>query len=336
MRVIFFALALLPSAAWAQYQASTIEAVIEHHVLPGFADLVVATDGLAATAAADCTPMSADLRAAYGVAVDAWLSVSHLRFGPTETENRGFALAFWPDTRAVTPRVLARLIATEDPIGVNPAAYADVSIAGRGFYALEFLLYDADIFSSGAENYRCTLVQTVTADIAQTSQDIAADWQDRYAALMLEAGTNETYQSTDEALRQLLGALSSGLEFTTGTRLGRPLGSFDRPRPNRAEMRRSGRALHNVTHSLQALGQLAHLLAGGNADLAMQLDSAFARAHTHATRLDDPVFAGVATSQGRIRVEVLQQRISEIRQIVSEQLAPALGVTAGFNSMDGD
>ncbi|HBR37591.1 MAG TPA: peptidase M75, partial [Sulfitobacter pontiacus] len=55
-------------------------------------------------------------------AFDAWIAVSHLRFGPSETDNRAFALAFWPDSRGATPKTLAGLITDADPVGRDPQA----------------------------------------------------------------------------------------------------------------------------------------------------------------------------------------------------------------------
>jgi len=137
---------------------------------------------LADTAQADCTHGSDDLRAAYHTAFDDWIAVSHLRFGPTEIDDRAFALAFWPDSRGATPRTLSTLIRDTDPINANAQDYAEVSIAGRGFYALEFLLYDDAITTQGDAAYRCQLIQTVTADIGHLTAMIAQDWQDDYAA----------------------------------------------------------------------------------------------------------------------------------------------------------
>jgi len=37
-----------------------------------------------------------EVDAAYHVAFDAWMSVSHLRFGPSEADDRAFAIAFYP------------------------------------------------------------------------------------------------------------------------------------------------------------------------------------------------------------------------------------------------
>ncbi|MCH2119506.1 MAG: hypothetical protein MK161_17630, partial [Pirellulales bacterium] len=123
-----------------------------------------------------------------------------------------------------------------------------------------------------------------------------------------------------------------GLEFTSQTRLGRPMGTFERPRPNRAEARRSERSLRHVVLSLEATWELAGLISNENDTLGTAFQTAIGRA----AALDDPVFAGVAEPQGRLRIEVLQQNIEEIRTILAEEVGPALGISAGFNSLDGD
>ncbi|SNS53377.1 imelysin family protein [Antarctobacter heliothermus] len=333
IHLVALTLAALPALsaprAWAQ--TPDVAAIVDGHVLPHYRALASESAELAGAAAADCAPDSVQLRTAYGDAFDAWIAVSHLRFGPSEADDRAFALAFWPDSRGATPKALGRLISAEDPVIASLEAFQTVSIAARGFYAMEFMLYDPQFASVGDADYRCSLVQVMAADIAGNGAAILAGWEDGYADLMRQAG-NDTYRTPDEAAKQLFTALSTGLEFTADTRLGRPLGSFDTPRPNRAEARRSGRSLRHVVLSLRALRDLAARLSGGDAGL----DAAFARALQRADLLDDPVFAGVSDPQGRLRVETLHQRISEIREHVSSQLGPRLGIAAGFNAMDGD
>ncbi len=336
MRALILSLCLLPAAVTAQTPDPIVASVVGEHVLPGFDALARTSDALHDAAETDCRAVAPGLRATFGGAVDAWIGVSHLRFGPSETDNRAFALAFWPDSRGMTPRSLSQLIDEQDTIGQDAEDYDDMSIAARGLYALEFLLYDPDLSTRGDPTYRCTLIRTVTADIARTAHQIADDWHDNYADLMLTAGANEIYQSPDEARRALFGALDTGLEFTADTRLGRPLGTFDAPHPTRAEMRRSGRSMRNVVVSLQAMRQMAGLLAGDDPALAAEIDASFARALDQAASIDDPDFSGVADPQGRFRIEALQQRIAEIRTLIRQDLGPTLGVAAGFNSLDGD
>ncbi|XDA98677.1 imelysin family protein [Sulfitobacter sp. LCG007] len=327
---------LLAAPAWCGN--ATVETVVAKHILPGFGRLAADAKVLEERARQDCAPESPGLREAYNDAFDAWIRVSHLRFGPTEVGDRAFALAFWPDVRGFTPRTLGTLIAEEDPAVATQEAFAHVSVAGRGFYALEYLLYDDSLSVAGDPAYHCALVEAVARDISATSEAILSDWQERYAALLTTAGApgNTVYRSEDEALQELYKAIATGLQFTQDTRIGRPLGTFEKSYPSRAEARRSGRSLRHVVLSLEATHELAGLLSEGEPAAWPPLDRAFDNARDKALTLDDPVFAGVAEPQSRLRVEVLYQAFDEIRERYLPELGAALGVAPGFNALDGD
>lgn len=310
--------------------------IVDGHILPRFEALAETTQGLSSVAADDCDPASDTLRAAYGAAFDAWVSASHLRLGPTEADDRAFALAFWPDSRGVTPRALSALLSDQDPIAASVADYGQVSIAARGFYALEFLLYDETLMSMGDPDYHCQLVQTISSDIAQTSQNILDGWHTDYAVTLQTPSPTGVYRTEDEAMQEILKALSTGLQFTSDSRLGRPLGTFDQPRPTRAEARRSRRSSQHVMLSLVALQDLAIRLTTNTADLSTKLDASFERALSQLSDLNDPDFARVSDPQSRLKVEIVQQSVDAIRALVRDELSPALGVAVGFNSLDGD
>jgi len=330
------ALVLAPIAAFADTSSPVVETTIKDHILPRFEALGAMSRHLSDVAAKDCAPNSPPLRAAYGDAFDAWVSASHMRFGPTEKDDRAYALAFWPDSRGATPRALGTLIADQDPIGASVHGYADVSIAARGFYALEYLLYDDALISAGQPAYQCRLVQTISADIAATSDAILSDWQQSYAQQMLTPTADGPYRTDEEVLQELFKALTTGLQFTSDTRLGRPLGTFDRPRPTRAEARRSGRSARHVELSLLSLQDLAARLTSDDAALAATLKDAFEDAEAHLVALDDPIFGGTGDPQRRLRLEIVKQAIDAIRDTVTQDLGPTLGVAAGFNALDGD
>lgn len=334
LRTLVALVLLSPWAANASEKSTMIETIVSDHILSGFSVLANETHVLKQAADANCSADSTELRAAWHAAFDAWISVSHLRFGPTETNDRAFALAFWPDPRGFTPRSLQSLIDDSDPIVNSVAEYSDVSIAARGFYALEFLLYDPRLSTWGDAAYHCRLVRTIAADIDVNANAILTDWTDRYAAELSNPGG--IYRSEDEVLQELLKALTTGLQFTSDTRLGRPMGSLERPRPKRAETWRSERSLHNVTLSLTTLRELAVLLSAPTPDLSARLVSGFEKNLKKTRQLDDPVFAGVVSPQGRFRVEALQQSIDDIRALATSDLGPTLGVAAGFNALDGD
>lgn len=322
-------------AASAQDRAAILTDVPAAHILPRFAELADATEALSVASQSDCAPQSEALRTAYGTAFDAWISASHLRFGPTEADDRAFAMAFWPDTKGFTPKALSQHIAAEDPAVNDTVAYAETSVAGRGFFALEQMLYDPKFADQGSAEYRCALIRAITADLDANADAMAEEWQS-YAVKLEQPGGDSPYRTQDEAMQELFKALSTGLQFTAETRLGRPLGTFDRPRPNRAEARSSERALRHVELSLIALQDLAARLSADHPEIVQDLDIAFNRALKNARSIDDPALSGVADPAGRFRIEALQQAVNDIRTIAATELGPTLGISAGFNSLDGD
>ncbi|MEM9715483.1 MAG: imelysin family protein [Pseudomonadota bacterium] len=308
-----------------------LETVVSDHILVEYEDLVETATELDTAAQANCVPTDQSLRAAYYDAFDAWLGVSHLRFGPSEVDDRAFALAFWPDPRGSTPKTLSALIRDADPVVADASQFAAVSIAARGFYALEFLLFDDQFLTSQNPEYRCKLVQAIAADIRKNSDAILAGWANGYADLLSSPG-NDTYRTRNEALQQLFTSLATGLEFTSEQRLARPMGTIDRPRPARAEARRSERSLRHVVLSLRTVQDLARYFVGEGS----KIDLAFDDAIETATALDDPVFAGVTDLSGRLRVEALKLKIDDIRKDLAFEVGESLGIAAGFNALDGD
>ncbi|WIY25612.1 imelysin family protein [Parasedimentitalea psychrophila] len=315
-------------------RADMVDDILDQQILPGMMSLASTASQLAQVAQADCRAESPQLRQAFGATFDAWVSVSHLRFGPSEADNRAFALAFWPDSRGKIPKELAKIIAEGEPSIDQPSEFASYSIAARGLYALEFLLYDANLSTRGTPETRCRLTRAIAGDIASTARAIQTDWYDNYAAQMRRPG--DRYQTRTEIKQELFKALNTGFQITADMRLGRPLGSFDRPRPNRAEARRSGRSLHHVELSLRALQPLALALSGDNQELAARFQTAFSQTLTATARLDDPTLAGVADPGSRFRIEALQQQVNDLRSLAETDLGPSLGVDPGFNSLDGD
>ncbi|MGB3244868.1 MAG: imelysin family protein [Sulfitobacter sp.] len=304
---------------------------VNRHILPGYADFAEASENLSVVAQQDCSPEA--VRPAWNMAFDAWLGVSHLHFGPVEAKGRSVTIAFWPDERGAGARALASLIAGQDPVIETAEGTAQVSAAARGLFGLEYLLYDPQFADAGA--YGCDLIRALSADLAAIADATLADWSGGYAEQLRTAGSpeNRTFLTAREGTQALFTSLISGLEFTTLQRLGRPMGTFDRPRPNRAEARRSARSLRNVDLSLRAMRNLTVTLTNGAAPATL---AAFDRALTLVAALGDPDFSTVATPQGRLKVEVIQQAVHAIEISALTEIGPSLGVSAGFNSADGD
>lgn len=318
MRMILASLVVLSGPAWAG-----VEEAVDEHLLPGYAGFALATEALAAATQADCAPET--WRPALAAAFDAWGPVADIRLGPAETA--ALSIAFWPDERGATARALAGLVAG-DPAALEPQAYAQGSIAARGLFALDASL---DLPKTPEA---CAVERAIAADLAAQAEALARDWEAEAAALT-SAGAegNARYMTEDEAFRALYTQILTGLEFTADTRLGRPLGEFDRPRPTRAEAWRSGRPLPNALASAEAGAALALLLA--DAPLPAT-EAALASVRQAAAAIADPTFQDIDDPQARLRVEILQQRVRALRSAIEAEVGAPRGIAAGFNSQDGD
>ena len=327
MRKTLALLMLLAAPLSTEPAQADVAGAVRDHILPGYAGFAGATAALARAAEGSCDP--AVLRPAWNAAFDAWMGVSHLHLGPVEEDGRGLAIAFWPDPKGLGWKHQQALMAG-DPAALEPASFADQSVAARGLFGLERLLYPAADLPADP----CPLIRATAADLARIAAEVQAGWQDGFADVLLTGGEagNATFLTADEAKQALFTQLATALEFDADQRLGRPLGTFDKPRPERAEAAASGRSLRNLVQSLQALRGFALAL---SPDLP-QSTAAFDRAIAQAGALDDPAFAGVADPSGHLKVEILQQTLRSLRQAVLAELGARLGVTVGFNSADGD
>lgn len=300
---------------------------VSDHILPGYAKFAQAAQDLAEVSAQTCDATA--LRPAYQTAFDAWMGVQHLRFGPVEQGGLGLAIAYWPDPKGSGVRAQMALL-TGNAEELQPDRFAKHSVAARGLFALERLLYP----SANLPADPCPLIRATTSDLARVATVINAAWVNDYAGTLMTAGEpeNTTYLTRPEVRQALFTQIVTSLEFNDDTRLGRPLGSFTTPRPERAEALASGRPLRNIILSLQAQRALVEALTPD----APQTIAAFDHALEVAETLDDPNLSGVAEPESRLKVEILQQAIKAVRLVVLSELGPELDVGIGFNAADGD
>lgn len=317
-------LALLPCAAI----ADTAD-VVDGHILPGVEGFAAAAAVLSVTAEEDCS--RAAVLPAYAAAWDAWMRISDLRIGPSEAAP--LTIAFWPDERGSGPRVLQGILADGGAELTDPAAFAQVSAAARGLMGLDQLLGDP-AFAYGISDPGCDLVRTAAVDLARQAETLAAGWRD-FAPALLEPGAagNLTYLDAAEARAAIYTQIVTGLTLTTDTRLARPLGTFDRPRPTRAEAWRTGRPLANALGSAESGYAMARLLAGREIPASA---AALDQVRRAAAAIADPAFADVSDPAAWLKLDILRQRITALRLAIETELPAIWGVSVGFNAADGD
>ncbi len=322
LTALTLALTLAAPVARADYPET-----VRDHILPGYQRLAEATAALATATEASCA--TEDLAPAYHAAYDAWMGMQHLRFGPVETDGRALAILYWPDPKGSGARAQMALL-TGDPAKLAPEVFAEQSVAARGLPALERLLYPDQALPADP----CPLIRATAADLAQTAATVLAEWQGGYADQVITAGEagNPLFQTRKEARQLMFTQIATALEMLDDQRLGRPLGTPEAPRPERAEARASGRSARNVVLALTALRAMAQSLTPD----APKTDAGFAHALDLLAALQDPVFAGVAEPNARLKVEIIQQAVAHLRELALGELGPELDVGLGFNAADGD
>jgi uncharacterized protein len=326
-----------PSPAWASLgallalslgaatpAAADTAAVVQNHARPGYAAFANAATDLAAVDSCDPETMRPAFQATY----DAWMGVAHLALGPAEEDGMALAIHFWPDPKRLGAKAQTALLAG-DPASLTPEAMAQQSVAARGLSGLERLLYPAETLPADP----CPLIHATADDLARMATVLDTAWGP-YGETLLTAGQpgNDRFLTKAEATQALFTQLATGLEFIADRRIGRPLGTFDKPRPDLAESRASGRPLLNIRLALQALLDLALAL---NPD-SPKTKAAFDHAITLADGLNDPVFDGITDPEAWLRLEILEQAVRAARTTALAELGPALGVELGFNAQDGD
>ncbi len=298
--------------------------VVTDHARPGYAAFDDAAQRLADLATCDLD----QLRPAFQATYDAWMGVEHLHLGPAEEEGRALAILFWPDAKGTGAKAQKALLSA-DPASLTIDGMAQQSVAARGLSGLERLLFPAEPLTGDP----CPLIQVTIDDLARQAEILAAGWGP-YGEELLTAGAagNTRFLKPEEATQALFTQLATGLEFVADRRIGRPLGTFDKPRPDLAEGHASGRALANIILSLQALRGLASTLSPDSSKTLAAFDHAIGLAQG----LEDPNLEGITEPQAWLKLEILQQAVHATRDTAIAELGPALGVELGFNSQDGD
>jgi uncharacterized protein len=310
------------------YRTAARKLVAEQYLKP-LAEQTAALEESASRYCAGHLDLAA-MRASYNAAIDAYMRIQWLNFGPVVLFDNTYRLNFWPDGRNAITRQLAALRSNPATFTTADFDLAKQSVAVQGLPALERLLFEEPLASAGTPD--CQLIQGIAANVMKISAGYVQNWQ--RLDEMPSADAKEFDQS-------MFSALQEHLEAIADRKLARVLG----PTPDQSQFRaaeawRSQRSLRNVRINLEAVRQL--LLESGDRTWTEAL------AHTEVPPLFEeaedilkayeamPMEQAVQDAAARVPLERLVMILREIRAAMVKQLAPAIGVTVGFNSMDGD
>ena len=330
-------------------------ALVENHIVPRYDRLAAAARTLDETAVAFCAAPDAQglaaLRAAFGSGLEAWMGIQHVQFGPIAQDDRAFRLHFWPERRNAVGRHLSVLLAGRSVPDLMPERFAKASVAVQGFPALERLLFDpgatALVGDDESGSFHCAVAIAITNNIRSIADAVLVEWRGNDGWGQRRA-SGEADGGAAQATRQLLNSLKSGLQLVHFLKLRRPLGeTLEDARPRQAETRRSGRALANVQANLRSLRAVYGGDGGrgfdamlrediGDTELADLLANAFDEVVRVAEKIEPPLTDAVADPARRPAVADLRLKVEALDKLVATRLAKAVGLTVGFNSLDGD
>lgn len=345
------AFSLVAQPGHASKATDIVSGAIDGFVRPAYHVFHETTSGLAEAANALCeTPQQETLdtaRKAFGKAVDAWSRIEIVRFGPVTEQNRLERVLFWPDRKGTGLRQVQAALAARDADATDAARLAGKSVAMQGLGALEYVFFGtgSDALADG-DTYRCAYGAAITGNLETIAGELDAAWAspDGFARTWSNPSPdNPLYRDGTEAVTELMDVFVTGTELVRDVRLGGFLGkepTGDKPR--QALFWRSGKTVDALAGNLagmQALleaSKLADALPAESSYMGKSALFEFANAQKAAEGAEGPVADILADPEKRAKLAYFGLVTSSLSDIFGAQMSGALGLTAGFSSLDGD
>jgi hypothetical protein len=331
--------------------AKAVLACVDQFVIPAYRTLAQTTDAQekawAAFVANRASGNFGALRAAYANACDAWARAQIVKTGPIGLFLRYDRFAYWPEARNVTTRTLDALLKSTDPKDLSAETLAHDSVAAQGLTALERLLYDGDrpealLKAPGdAGAWRVTVGHGIAVNLAAIAKDVLADWTAPDGVRAMIAANKPwkaIFADTQEAASLLLTDLVGAFRAMHDVKLLPVMGAnADAAKPRSAEAWRSGRTARDLSLNLQASEAMAKPFA---AEIPIadrtKLNALFATANKAMAAVPADLGEAAADPKRRTRVEAARVAIKAVQTEIAKSLPNDLGITLGFNSLDGD
>jgi predicted lipoprotein len=326
--------------------------VIDKYVLPRFGALAKTSGKLADDLKRTCDGDAKAARAVrqdYADAVLAWGAVEFLRFGPMSEVGRPERFDFSPDPRGVTQRQVAGLVSKRDATALEPAMLGKKSAAVQGLSALEVLLYDDSHPITGADDdarYRCKLAFTMAQSTHALAGEILTEWQGDggWRRRMVEPRADDArYKTPEEPAADFARALITGLQMIQDRQIAPMIAVVATPdKPPRLPFQRSGLTARYIvsgvasTKALYDALALARSVPSDKAWMPRWISAAFERLARDAPAAVEGLSRVKDSSERARQLRMVRFHIEGIRKLIGREIAPAAGLTIGFNELDGD
>jgi predicted lipoprotein len=218
----------------------------------------------------------------------------------------------------------------------------------QGLGALEYVLFgtDAETLAGEGAAHRCAFGLAVAGNLSAIASAIDAEWAlpDGFSRTWSTPGPdNALYRTEAEALTELVDVFIHGLEQIRDVRLKGFLGAEPKDdKPKQVVFWRSGATVASLAGNVAGL---QHLFAASGLREAMSednrwiADSILAQFANAAQVLDGvagPVEDSLGVPERRAQLAYFETITSGLSAAFAMRLAPDLGLSAGFSSLDGD
>lgn len=338
MRLVLVLLSLFILALPARAQdQDVLKRIANEFILPHYHEFTVRNDAQEKAWASFCAkPDEAGfdgLRAAYLASADAWSAIEIVRYGPVSENYRIERISHWPERKNAVAKALTQLLAGEGTADLTPTEFVKNSVAGQGLPALERLLFGGDdarsllLATSPAAQRRCAVGTAIAANLARMAHEIEAGWP----TLVAQFGNEEFAK---EAKTRLATDYISHFEFLRDAKL-RPVFGKDPSlaRPQLAEGWRSKRTKQALLVNLSSARAMAEIILRG---YDAYTPSMIGTARSLTEELDSDFGALAQSPKMRPGLFLVLDAVTAARDKANDEIPAALGVTVGFNSLDGD
>jgi uncharacterized protein len=357
--MLMVALSLLPAAqAGAEDKKSfgeLVQRAVDSHIVPRIKQLEATAGTLAGEIKTYCAAPSEPVRAKvierFRDTAVAWAAIDFVRMGPISQGGRHERFAFWPDTKGVMERQLRPFLARQDKALLEPGALAKQSAALQGLPALELLIADTTTPMGNRNDeakFRCAMAERIGENLAAVAHEIVTGWMapdGRRQELLTPGPDNLTYKSDAESASDLVKSLVTGLQQTLDQQVGAapPDSKEAKRRPVSPPYRRLGvsqaylQAAINACADLYEATGLAGYLPPDKDGVRRSIANTFANLRKAAKALPPAVAAKSGeTAAGPDPLQSIRSDLGHVRLLIANEVAPAAGLTVGFNELDGD
>lgn len=281
----------------------------------------------------------AALREAYFKTADAWSAIEFLHFGPAGVDFRFERISYWPERKNATGKAMAIILAGKGDEGLEPGRFAKTSAAGQGLPALERLLFDEDaearlLANDATGDRRRKVGLAIARNIAIIGGQILGGWRDGLDNVLKRLDDPAYAQ---EATARIATDLLGLFQLMRDVKIEAPLGkSIESAKPRLAEGWRSGRSIRAIAINLTTVRDAANIIFANDSG-EISSPSILKSAVKIADSLSPENLSALVTSpKQRSDAVLLLDAVTSARDVCKLEIPNALGITVGFNSLDGD